>query len=117
MIYIVKDAILSNILIGIMTERYKTIGDNTLQMISILHDSCRCKCLISILLKILSVCKDYHAFCERLYPLSLHLIEATSYLSYHNMWHLVLQKVQMLVLTCREWDLKCSLCGRIVLPL
>jgi len=44
MIYIVKDAILSNILIGIMTERYKIIGDNTLQMISILHDSCRCKC-------------------------------------------------------------------------
>ena len=72
--------------------------------------------LISILLKILSVCKDYHAFCERLYPLPLHLIRATSYLSYHNMWHLVLQKVQMLVLTCREWDLKCSLCSRILLP-
>src|SRR5215469_13553402 len=73
--------------------------------------------LISILLKILSVCKDYHAFCERLYPLPLYLIKATSYLSYHNMWHLVLQKVQMLVLTCREWDLKCSLCSRIVLPI
>jgi hypothetical protein len=36
---ILKDAILSNILIGIMTERYKIIGDNTLQMISIEHDN------------------------------------------------------------------------------
>jgi hypothetical protein len=31
---ILNDAILSNILIDIMTERYKIIGDNTLQMIS-----------------------------------------------------------------------------------
>jgi hypothetical protein len=36
---ILKDAILSNILIGIMTERYKITGDNTLQMISIEHDN------------------------------------------------------------------------------
>jgi hypothetical protein len=32
-------AILSNILDGIMTGRYKIIGDNTLQMISIEHDN------------------------------------------------------------------------------
>ena len=36
---VLKDAILSNILIGIMTERYKITGDNTLQMISIEHDN------------------------------------------------------------------------------
>jgi len=56
-------------------------------------------------------------FCERLYPLPLHLIKATSYLSYYIMWHLVLQKVQTLVLTCREWDLKCSLCSCSLPPL
>ena len=33
------DAILSNILTEIMTKRYKIIGDNTLQMISIGYDS------------------------------------------------------------------------------
>jgi hypothetical protein len=36
---ILKDAILSNILIGIMTKGYKVFGDNTLQMISIRYDS------------------------------------------------------------------------------
>jgi hypothetical protein len=36
---ILKDAILSNILIGIITERYKIIGDNTLRMIRIRYDS------------------------------------------------------------------------------
>jgi hypothetical protein len=33
------DAIFSNILAEIMTKRYKIIGDNTLQMISIGYDS------------------------------------------------------------------------------
>ena len=33
------DAIFSNILTEIMTKRYKIIGDNTLQMISIQYDS------------------------------------------------------------------------------
>ena len=33
------DAIFSNILTEIMTNRYKVVGDNTLQMISIAYDS------------------------------------------------------------------------------
>jgi hypothetical protein len=36
---ILKDAMLSNILIGIMTKGYNIIGDNTLQMIGIRYDS------------------------------------------------------------------------------
>ena len=36
---ILIDATLSNILIEIMTEGYKIIGDNTLQMISIGYDN------------------------------------------------------------------------------
>ena len=36
---VLKDAMLSNILSGIMTKGYKIIGDNTLQMISIGHDN------------------------------------------------------------------------------
>jgi hypothetical protein len=36
---ILKDAILSNILVQIITEGYKIIGHNTLQMISIAYDN------------------------------------------------------------------------------
>jgi hypothetical protein len=36
---VLKDAMLSNMLIRIMTKRYKIIGGNTLQMISIQYDS------------------------------------------------------------------------------
>jgi hypothetical protein len=63
-------AIVSNILIEIMIERYKIVGKNILQMISIASIIINLrKRLISTTLEVSSVCKHSPAFHRSLYQL------------------------------------------------